>query len=146
MTVEECLGVIKSMELEVPIPAEGQSDPVERKNASLWRMPEGQRISSSCIEGDERIGIHYTYAQALEDDGERVLGMGIRTVCLIPRLPQILAEDRDPNKVKLSVYPIGMITPKQATHVPNGMRIMGFLKSLMPGDFLVWHRGIHHGF
>ena len=129
MSITECLNVIKTMELEVATPSGDQADPGGRKDPSLWRQK-----STNDEEQEERRegGMFRAVSMAMEGDCDNIVcGMGIKSVPLLPAIP---ANVGGIDAEKLSVYPIGMITPRQATLIPSGMRIMGFLKSLMPGD------------
>jgi len=137
------------MQLEIATPGlfPGQDEPFLRMNPVLWRMPEEEAKKMQCnhpIKGqnengeDVKRGLYHTYLRAMESNGEIIQKMGIKESPLIPSINTIVDDPMhiaDPEREKLSVYPIGMITPRQATHIPMGMRIMGFMRGLMPKYF-----------
>ncbi len=95
-------------------------------------------MGSEPTENDGKKGLQNMLTRSKESDFDTVSKFGIMEVPVIPPW-SVMVDDpaslNDPDREKISVFPVGLIAPKQATMVPMGMKIMGFMRSLMPSYF-----------
>lgn len=114
MNIDECLGLIQRMRLEVGVAKEGETRVIQRN----WRAPVGASVGTAEVENDGKKGLQNMLNRAKESDPEVVKKMGIMEVPMIPPW-SVMVDDpmtlNDPDREKISVFPVGLIAPKQVS-------------------------------